>query len=166
MGVERYLLGEERHVTTVHQHAIVLARPVAEVTAGFALALQLPMRGLVGSVGAVIVLVILLDALVRIAHWRTHWFVITDQRVLLVSGLVTRRVSMLPLRKVTDMTYRRSLLGRLFGYGEFVMESAGEAQTLKTVSYLPSPDVLYLEVSELLFAPRERTVAPAQSLEY
>ncbi len=166
MGVERYLLGEEQHVTTVHQHPVVLTRPAVEVAVGLGLALELPMRGAVGSVGAIIVLAILLDALVRIGNWRAHWFVVTDQRVLLVTGLVTRRVSMLPLRKVTDMTYRRSLLGRMLGYGEFVMESAGEAQALKTVNFLPSPDSLYLEVSELLFAPRERSGSPADALEY
>ena len=58
---------------------------------------------------------------------------------------------MMPLRKVTDMTYERSVLGRLLGYGEFIMESAGQDQALSRVPYLPRPDSLYLEVSQLLF---------------
>ena len=58
---------------------------------------------------------------------------------------------MLPLRKLTDMSYRRSSLGMLFGYGEFVIESAGEAQGLKRVRFLPHPDALYLQLSSLLF---------------
>ena len=32
-------------------------------------------------------------------------------------------VAMMPLLKVTDMTYDRSLLGRIVGYGTFVLES-------------------------------------------
>ncbi len=48
-------------------------------------------------------------------------------------GVFTRRVAMMPLMKVTDMSYNRSVLGRLVGYGEFVLESAGQEQALRTV---------------------------------
>jgi hypothetical protein len=53
--------------------------------------------------------------------------------------------------KVTDMSYNRSVLGRLVGYGEFVLESAGQEQALRTVSYLPRPDALYEEICMEIF---------------
>src|SRR5437763_1313634 len=34
----------------------------------------------------------------------------------------------------------------------FVIESAGEAQGLRRITYVPTPDAIYLEISEVLFA--------------
>ncbi len=83
--------------------------------------------------------------------WYTEEFVITDRRVLLISGILTRRVAIMPLGKVTDLTYERSVAGRILGYGVFVMESAGQQQALNRIDYLPTPDKLYHDVSTLLF---------------
>src|SRR4051794_24400485 len=47
--------------------------------------------------------------------WHNEQFVITDRRVLLIDGLLSRRVAIMPLAKVTDLTYRRSVAGRLLG---------------------------------------------------
>ncbi len=85
--------------------------------------------------------------------WRTEEFVITDRRVLLIDGLLARRVAIMPLSKVTDLTYRRSIAGRLLGYGTFVVESAGQHQAFNQIDYLPAPDRLYQDVSTLLFSP-------------
>jgi len=49
------------------------------------------------------------------------------------------------------MSFRRSALGRLLGYGEFIIESAGHEQALHTINFLPSPEQLYLEVCGLVF---------------
>ena len=113
---------------------------------------KLPPAALVRELIGAAILALLLRTGWKVAEWNTERFVVTDARILLVGGLVSRRVAMLPLRKVTDMSYRRSPLGRMLGYGEFVMESAGERQSLQRVSYLPNPDTLYLQLSELLFA--------------
>jgi len=86
-----------------------------------------------------------------VADWYTERFVITDKRVLLVTGLISRRVAIMPLNRVTDLTYERTIAGRLFGYGVFVMESAGQNQALSRIGYLPKPDKLYRDVSMLLF---------------
>jgi Bacterial PH domain len=58
---------------------------------------------------------------------------------------------MMPLARVTDMRYQRSPLGRILGYGTFVLESAGQDQALSSINFLPDPDELYREVCELLF---------------
>jgi membrane protein YdbS with pleckstrin-like domain len=96
--------------------------------------------------------VVLLARLVwRVLQWREDWFVVTDRRLLMRTGLVTRTVAMMPLIKVTDMSYARPPIGRLFGYGEIVIESAGQDQALRRITHLPYPDALYLEICELLF---------------
>jgi uncharacterized membrane protein YdbT with pleckstrin-like domain len=156
LSIHRYLLDDEQCVFTVRRHSVVLA--------GYALVLVVGLYVLVwlGShlpdVGAFQVLVALgICALVartawKVARWHVDRFALTTARVLLVTGLVSRQVSMLPLRKLTDMSYRRSPFGLLLNYGEFVMESAGEAQALRRVRFLPRPEVLYLQLSELLVA--------------
>ena len=66
----------------------------------------------------------------KVLNWRHEWFVATDKRFLLFYGFIRRKVAMMPLLKVTDMTYDRSILGRVVGYGKFVLESAGRDQAL------------------------------------
>ena len=49
----------------------------------------------------------------------------------------------------------RSLGGRLFGYGEFIIESAGQDQALRNIPFIPYPEQLYVEVCKLLFPDEE-----------
>jgi hypothetical protein len=79
------------------------------------------------------------------------FFAVTEVRMILVSGFMVRKVAMMPLARVTDMSFRRSALGRLLGYGEFIVESAGEEQALRSIDFLPYPEQLYLEVCGLVF---------------
>ena len=88
----------------------------------------------------------------RLLEWKVNVFIVTDQRIMLITGLTTRRVAMLPLRRVQDLTYKRSPLGRALGYGEFLIESAGETQGLRRIAYVPRPDAVYLKISQVLFA--------------
>nr|WP_276612496.1 PH domain-containing protein [Kineococcus vitellinus] len=83
--------------------------------------------------------------------WRNDWFMATDRRLLLTYGVFRRQVAMMPLSKVTDMSYNRSLAGRLLGYGELVMESAGQDRALSHVDRLPMPDQVYVRICEQLF---------------
>ena len=87
----------------------------------------------------------------RVIEWFENYFVVTSQRMLLTSGLVTRKVAMMPLVKVTDMSFQRNFQGRLLGYGTFILESAGQDQALRIVDHLPYPEQLYLEVCGLIF---------------
>jgi hypothetical protein len=64
---------------------------------------------------------------------------------------------MMPLAKVTDMSFQRSAMGQLLGYGEFIVESAGQDQALRNVDYLPYPEQLYLEVCGLIFREKEES---------
>jgi uncharacterized membrane protein YdbT with pleckstrin-like domain len=70
----------------------------------------------------------------RLLDWSVNVFIVTNQRLMLVTGVTTRRVAMQPLRRVHDLTYNRSPLGRLLGYGEFLIESAGDSQGLRRIT--------------------------------
>jgi uncharacterized membrane protein YdbT with pleckstrin-like domain len=155
-SVYKHLLPHERQVITVRFHPAVLIRPVVEVLGGLALAGLLSAtiahgNGIVMLVIWLAWLILVGRLLVKIFNWLQDYFVVTSQRILLATGIFTRTVNMMPLTKVTDMSFRRSSMGRLLGYGEFVVESAGQDQALRRVDHLPYPEQLYLEVCGLIF---------------
>ena len=84
-------------------------------------------------------------------NWAVDFFVVTSHRILLTSGVLTRKVAMMPLTKVTDMSFRRSFGGRMLGYGEFVVESAGQDQALRNIDHIPYPEQLYLLICGMIF---------------
>jgi hypothetical protein len=73
-------------------------------------------------------------------------------RVLLVSGVIVRTVTLLPLRRITDLTWKETFLGQILGYGTFRFESAGQQHALSEITFLPAAEVLYRRVSALLFS--------------
>jgi membrane protein YdbS with pleckstrin-like domain len=161
-SINRYLLPHERQVITVHQHPAVLIGPIFQVLLGLAIAGWLSDAVAKGN-GTVILVIWLLWALVllrllsKVFEWYENYFVVTSQRMLLAQGVVTRKVNMMPLTKVTDMSFERTTLGRILGYGRFNLESAGQDQALKIVDYLPYPEQLYLEVCGLIFKDKEES---------
>jgi len=160
--INRYLLPHERQVITVHQHPAVLIRPIFELLVGLAIAGWLTNSVAHGN-GTVILIIwilwllVLLRTGVKVFEWNEYYFVVTSQRMLLSTGLVTKKVNMMPLAKVTDMSFQRSTLGRILGYGEFILESAGQDQALRIVDHLPYPEQLYLEVCGLIFKDKEES---------
>ncbi len=154
----KYLIPSERAVVVTRRHWASLTKVATVCAAVFLVALLMVMYLGDEQFFAVIGVLGLLGSLGWLGFawwfWVTEEFVITDKRVLLVNGVITRRVAIMPLTKVTDLTYERSVLGRVLGYGAFVMESAGQHQAMSRVEYLPRPDRLYHEVSTLLFGPR------------
>jgi uncharacterized membrane protein YdbT with pleckstrin-like domain len=160
-SVNRYLLPHERQVITVHQHPAVLIRPVFFLLVGLALAgyLSYAIKHNHDVIIGVWVLVgiLLLWVIAKVIEWAVVYFVITSQRLLLLQGVLTKKMNMMPLTKVTDMSFQRSPLGQILGYGEFIVESAGQELALSHVTYLPYPEQLYLEVCGLIFKDKEES---------
>ncbi len=159
-SVNRYLLPHERQVITVHRHPAVLIGPIFVVLVGLAIAGWLSYAVAHGNCTVVLVIwiawaLLMVRLVVKVFEWSDTYFVVTSQRMLLQTGLVTKKVNMMPLSKVTDMSFQRSSLGRILGYGEFILESAGQDQALRIVDHLPYPEQLYLEVCGLIFKDKE-----------
>jgi membrane protein YdbS with pleckstrin-like domain/phage FluMu protein Com len=156
-AIDRYLLPQERHeIIAVRQHPAVLLGPSALAIAGLLVAGVLSATILHGNRVLVDIvwlawLVLLLRLVWKAINWGVTFFVITSQRMLLASGVLTRKVAMMPLTRVTDMSFKRSFAGRMLGYGEFIVESAGQDQALRNVPYIPYPEALYLQVCGMLF---------------
>lgn len=157
--VARYLFPTEKYRGEWKRHWIHMILPLA------ILVLATFLMGFVSSlfaahhvdIAVTATLVVWLGVLVyagwRVFDWFMDRFILTNKRVMLVSGLITRRVAMMPLVRVTDMKYEQSPLGRMLNYGTFVLESAGQDQALREVPHLPNPNELYLRVVEEMYEP-------------
>jgi uncharacterized membrane protein YdbT with pleckstrin-like domain len=149
--VSRYLLPHESSCIAVRKHPAELAGPLILAVGGLVAAGELTRRSVRPKIVWGGYLSVLLYSLERMAAWQGTYFAVTEARMVLVSGFMVRKVAMMPLARVTDMSFRRSALGRLLGYGEFIVESAGEEQALRSIDFLPYPEQLYLEVCGLVF---------------
>ncbi|MEK6438107.1 PH domain-containing protein [Pseudonocardia sp. T1-2H] len=176
--IDEYLLPTERRVIRVRQHWAVMAKHIVQ-TVLFVLAMVLIERYLDGNFGGgsasddslaigerVVDNLTFYLALVAVARftintilWWIERIVITDKRVMLAQGIITHKVGMMPLGKVTDLTFQRSFGGRILGYGTLVVESAGQIQALNRIDFMPRPEEIYEALSELVFGEKGKTRA-------
>ena len=150
-----YLFAGEEVALVVRPHPIVLLKPSMAPLAAVAL---------FGAVGNRFTLAILLLVLARFGWDAGQWWVdrytLTTERIISTSGILSKRVISMPLAKITDLTYERSLAGRLMGYGSLGLESAGQVG-LERIEHLPEPDHFYRAVMSLALGPRPTARAAA-----
>jgi uncharacterized membrane protein YdbT with pleckstrin-like domain len=161
--IDEYLLPTERRIIRVRQHWASAWVDVTQ-TSLFVLLMvvaerYLPDGVLIDNVTYYLALVAVVRFTVIVLLWWTERIVVTDKRMMLSSGIITHRLGMMPLSKVTDLTFRRTLSGRMFGYGTIVVESAGQIQALNEIDYLPRPEEIYEALSELVFGEKGKTRA-------
>ncbi|HEX7745133.1 MAG TPA: PH domain-containing protein [Micromonosporaceae bacterium] len=158
--VARYLFPTERYRGEWKRHWIFLAVPILVgvlatfilgYLSGFFAGQQV---GTLTTAAVVAWLLVMGWVAWRFWEWNYDRFILTNKRVMLVNGIVTRRVAMMPLLRVTDMKYEQSPIARALNYGTFVLESAGQEQALREVKYLPNPNELYLRVVEEMYEPQ------------
>jgi membrane protein YdbS with pleckstrin-like domain len=157
--VRRYLYPTEKFRGEWRRHWIhlvkrlsigVLATFVLGYVAGYLAKQNIP-EGL--TVLVLIWISVMFWVLWQVVEWYYDRFVLTNKRIMLVEGIVARRVAMMPLARVTDMKYTQSPMGRVLNFGTFEIESAGQEQALRNVNNLPNPTDLYLQVVEEMYEP-------------
>jgi len=154
--VEKYLLPDERAVVATRRHWAVLIEPTVKFlplffVGGWLLLLD-PDNRVSTTAGLLVWVAAFVYYALRVGEWWMRHFFVSTRRVLLVSGIIVRTVTLLPLRRITDLTWKETALGQLLGYGTFRFESAGQQQALSEITFLPGADVLYRRVSALLFS--------------
>jgi uncharacterized membrane protein YdbT with pleckstrin-like domain len=128
------LTTEEQVVLHLRPHWRTAVRPVlvlaVALTAMIVAWVMLPTNegGRIGVyvVGSAALVLALVKGVWPLLVWRcTHW-VLTDERVLLQSGVLTRDRRDLPLARVNDHAMSQSLLDRMFGSGTMTIDALGE----------------------------------------
>jgi membrane protein YdbS with pleckstrin-like domain len=151
----KYLLEGEVPVVSTRRHWAVLARPAVRALPVLLLGIWVLQLDPTNRVSSTAGLVVALGALGYLALYVAEWWVrhllVTRRRVLLTSGVIIRRVAVMPLRRITDLTYQETLVGQLLGYGTFRFESAGQQQGLDVITYIPHGDATYRKLSQLMF---------------
>jgi uncharacterized membrane protein YdbT with pleckstrin-like domain len=124
---EHLVLRLHRHWKTVLMPLLVLA---ATVVALLVLLLVVPAvrdnaagRLALGAVALVIDIVFVAIPLLR---WRTTTYELTNRRLRLRAGLLTRTGRDFPLTRISDVSFAQGLLDRILGCGRLVVESPGE----------------------------------------
>jgi uncharacterized membrane protein YdbT with pleckstrin-like domain len=134
-------------VDTVRRHPIVLADAFGIwflATAGILILATRPGMGNdVHGLAFVLFLLVSLYFVGKISEWWIDEYVITNKRVIKIEGIVTRRISTIPIGKITDTSYRRTWLGRLLKYGDMVLDTPGQDKYLPMLNKLSRPDEVY-----------------------
>ena len=159
--IDEYLLPTERRVIRVRQHWSVLLNDMIQssLALGLVVALQryLPSSMVIDNLTWYAGLVIVVRLTILVALWWVERIVITDKRVMISQGILTHKIGMMPLTKVTDLTFKRTFTGRLMGYGTMVIESAGQIQALNEIDFMPQPEEIYEALTELIFGDKKQT---------
>ena len=159
MSTRRYLAGDEGIVLDVRRHGIIVTAPLLQ--AGLAIVVAAAFgwltspsdgEGWVDTAVGLVALAVAARAGWKVWQWWVDRIIVTDQRIFEVSGVLTRKVASMPIARVTDLTYQRSLIGRLLGYGDFIVESAGQDQALSRIDKIPHPDDFYRRITSLVTA--------------
>ena len=108
-------------------------------------------EGAVSQWGPLVVAVIWLAVtLPSIINWLTTQHVITNERVIHRQGFVAKRGKEIPHEMINTVAFRQSVLERMVGSGDVVIESAGEqGQTL--YRDIPKPE----QLQTLIYKARE-----------
>jgi len=157
--LKQYLLADEIPILAQHQHWAAFARPIAFAVAGFfvalALALILP-AGVLTDLLWWAWFVLVGWAVWKWYLWKRKWLVATDKRLLVNYGLIRQGVSMISLARVVDLTYTRTTLGQLLGYGTLERESQKHPHSLHEIKWVKDPHSTYLTICAAIFNLQDR----------
>jgi putative membrane protein len=74
--------------------------------------------------------------------WAAKKLVVTNKSVKWQSGVFNKRERVIPVNRVTDVVVHRGLFGRMLGYGNISIESAGGPGTEIVASGVQKPDAV------------------------
>jgi uncharacterized membrane protein YdbT with pleckstrin-like domain len=126
----RKLLNDnEEVVVDIRPHWVTMAKPslalIASVGGAIWVSANTDSDPLLLAV-LVLVLITLVWFLVRFAKWVTTNLVVTNDRLIVRSGVIAKRAREIPLERINDITVTQSVVNRILRSGDLVVESAGE----------------------------------------
>lgn len=171
MAFPRKLLhADEEVVLDLRPHWVTLAVPTAILVVvcilGIAAA-ALEWPGPVLVVALVLVVLALVNLVVRLLGWSTTQFVLTTDRLISRSGVLTKSGIEIPLERVNTVFFNQRLLERMVGSGDLAIESAGERGN-QTFTNVRKPDMVQREIYVQMEANEnrkfDRIAAPSAAL--
>ena len=154
----RFSLGDDEEVALdLHPHwkTLILPALIFIVTSGAAAFLaaivsggkdEAPAQWIIAGLALFVVLTWSVRPLLR---WRTTSFVLTNRRIITREGVLVRRGHDVPISRIHDVSFSRTLLERLLGCGTLVIESAGEYGQV-ILDDIPHVEVVQAELYRLV----------------
>ena len=159
MPFPRKLLNDnEEVILDLRPHWWFLSGPVATVVLTVALSIFLAVisaNSVLLIASLVLVVAALVWLLVRFLRWTTTNFVVTTDRLVFRSGVLSKQGREIPLERVNDITFHASLFERVIGAGDLVIESAGE-RGQQMFTDIPHPMQVQNEVYRQIEAAQQR----------
>lgn len=132
--MDRILSPSENLVEEVRTHWWEMASSslILMVTVLVVLVLELGSL-LTGSVGFLVgsgaILLSLIFWVIHYVKWRTKYLLLTDRRVVVVTGVIAHRTNEIPINRITDIRCDQGVLGRILNFGSINIQSAGAEGT-------------------------------------
>ncbi|WP_395244484.1 PH domain-containing protein [Agromyces sp. MMS24-K17] len=152
-GIDRHLIADQGEVVIdeVRKHWAATVSAALELFGGvivLLLAFFVPPQAwwVPGAIG----LAITAHASWRMLEQHMDRFVITNMRVFRVHGILSQRIATMPLARILDISVHKPLIGRVFGYGHFVFESAAQEQGLREIRFVGDPDGRGLTIQRVI----------------
>jgi uncharacterized membrane protein YdbT with pleckstrin-like domain len=133
-AAEGLVAGEEL-VMRLHPHGKTLVRPAflllivvaAALVVIFVLPDSVAHLGLVRAVVGVLALAAAIAWFgIPFLKWRTTIYELTNRRLRLRQGILSRTGRDIPLNRISDVKFEQGLIDRIFGCGRLIVESPGE----------------------------------------
>jgi uncharacterized membrane protein YdbT with pleckstrin-like domain len=158
VAISRRLLNEGEHVilsTRTHVKVLILPAVVLIVLAGLdGYLLSLPdgqhagtWRWIIGILGLVLLVFFVVAPFLR---WLLTTYTFTSRRLITRTGVFTRRGHDIPLNRISDISYEKGLIDRIFGCGTLVVSDASETGRVE-LRDIPHVEQAQLTVSDELF---------------
>lgn len=128
-----------------------------------------PMLGLLGIVAVAATVGVIVESVVwwvvgglviglaliapRLARWWFTKYVITNERIIVRSGVISRQGKEIPLEVINDVAFSQTLMERIFRSGDLLLESAGELGQSRFTN-VPDPE----EVQTAVYRAREERI--------
>jgi uncharacterized membrane protein YdbT with pleckstrin-like domain len=167
VGLPQKLLGADEHVvihTRTHLKAMLLpalAFVIIAAAVGVGAALIPREARPIGQLAIALLGVVLLIWLVLIPflRWRTTTYTITNRRLITRSGILNKIGKDLPLNRINEVSYERSVIDRMLGCGSLIVQTAAEDGTI-VLHDVPDVEHVNLEITQLLFGPQHGSQTP------
>lgn len=96
------------------------------------------------------VIVLCVFVLVPVLRWLTTIYVITNRRLITRRGIINKSGRDIPLYRINDVSYEKSLLDRMFGCGTLIISDASEQAGVR-LHDVPRVENVQVRLNELLY---------------
>jgi uncharacterized membrane protein YdbT with pleckstrin-like domain len=157
------LMPGERSIALVRQHWSVVAGHVlgALVVIVVAVVLNAVLPSHIGSlsittvktvIAVVLIVAAVLWAGLRLLRWRFATYHLTDKRIIMEGGILSRTAETIPLDRIQNTVIHRPIGDRLIGAGDIEIESAGR-DGVEVLHRIPKAEAFYNELLTTMNAP-------------